>query len=61
MRDCLLVLNMTLANSSPLRGVSVGGRLKASDDDSHGLSLEVGIRVGPHIGVIFISEVIAGI
>ena len=49
-----------LVNSPPPRAVSGGGRLRASGDDSHGLSLEVGIRVGPHIGVIFISDIIAG-
>ena len=61
MRDCSLVLNAFLANSPPPRAVNIGGGLKASDDDSHGLSLKVGVRVGPHIGVICISDIIAGI
>ena len=61
MRDCSLVLNVSLANSPSPRAVRVSGRLKASGDDGHVLSLEVGIRVGPHIGVICISDIIAGI
>ena len=61
MRDCSPVLNSSLANSPPPRAVSVGGRLKASNDDSHVLSLEVGVIVGPHIGVICISEIIVGV
>ena len=61
MRDCSLVLKASLANSPSPRAVSAIGRLKASGDDSHGLILEMGIRVGPHIGVISITDVIAGI
>ena len=56
MRGCSLVLSAYLANSPSLRAVSVGGRLMASGDDSHGLSLEIGVRVGPHIEVMNISE-----
>ena len=54
-RGCPLVLSGLLENSPSPGAVSIGGRLRAHDDDSHGFSLEVGVRVGPHIGVIFIS------
>ena len=58
---CLLVPNVFLVKSHPPRAVSLGGRLEASSDDSHGLSLGVGVRVGPHIGIMLISEVIVGV
>ena len=58
MRDCSLVLNASLANYPLPRAVSVGGKLKASDDDSHGLGLEVGAKVSPHIGVKLVNGAI---
>ena len=60
-RGCSLVPNAFLVNSPSLRAVNVGGRLRNSGDDSHGLNLEVGIRVNPHIGVLYISEDIGNI
>ena len=49
-RDHPLFFSAFLVNSSPPKAVSVGGRVTASGDDSHGLSLGVGVRVDPHIG-----------
>ena len=45
----------------PTGAVIIGGSLRAIGVDSHGLSLEVGVRVSPHMGVVFINEGIVGI
>ena len=57
---CPLVLIALLEKSPSPRAVSIDGRRGARDDDSHVVGLEVDIRVGPHIGVRLISEIIVG-
>ena len=55
MRGRLFVSAHSLRIPPLTRAVSSGGSLRAIGVDSHGLSLEVGIRASPHIGVTFIN------
>ena len=65
MRDYLLVTNTVLVNSLQQGAVSCGGELEVTGVDSqmllHRSGLEVGVRVNPHIGVLYINEDIGSI
>ena len=57
--------HLFLANSLQQGAVTSGGQLGAAGVDSqmllHRSGLEVGIRVNPHIGVLYINEDIGSI